>query len=203
MSSCNEQLSLSTINPRAKRIESEHALKNDICYQQAFLILLLNQYLAITLKKQSKKCTITSPTPLVDSLIIDHSVINLREFTKKQCELISGKEYLSNKTVQRRFSKNKQYFVQNFLIDCLREFNYQFDSKYSKPTSKTLRLERIRKVFFNSKYLCSQNEIQSIGKEVNSYLASLLQKEKSVTIEKNDVILAQFKQFTEKNILNN
>ena len=179
-------------NSRAKRIESEHALKNEISNQQAFLIVLLNQFFSITLKKQSKKCTITIPTPKIDKIRNANDLIEVKQLSEKQCELICGKDLLTNKTIQRRFTKNKQYFIQNFLIDTLREFGYYFHSKYSKKTSKTIRLERIQNVFFNYRYSYGFDDIQKIGKEVNSYLSDLLQKENSYTLNQNESFLSQF-----------
>ena len=181
------------INPRAKRIESEHALKNEISYQQAFLIMLLSEYFTITIKRQSKKCTITCPTPIIDTLTLEGVSIEVKELTQKQCELIAGSESLTNKTNQRRFSKNKQYFMQNFLIDSLREFGYYFHSKYSKPTSKTIRLERIKNVYINNILIYSQEDIKSIGKTVNEHLITMLQNESWYVIPVGNSFMSSFR----------
>ena len=135
----------------------------------------------------------TSPTPLVDTLVIGNDLIELKDFAQQQCELLCGSESLQNKTVQRRFTKNRQYFVHNFLIDSLREFGYYFESKYSKPTAKTIRLERIQNVYFKNMLEYTAKDIQKIGKEVNEYLLTLLQKENYYTLLMKDSMLNSFR----------
>ncbi|EMD45437.1 Hypothetical protein EHI5A_204400 [Entamoeba histolytica KU27] len=189
-----QSISASLENPRARRIASEHAFKNGFCFEQGVLLYLLNQYYDLVIKRQPKRSTLTLSCPHVESIQFEDEILDIDHFAEEQCKALSfqSDSQLKRKTLQRRMTKNKIYFIQNLLIDLLREKGLFFESKLAKITSKTIRLERINRVFYKNKLMLDCKQIHQLGNKINNYLLSLVETKKSFFIKQGDETLHQF-----------
>ncbi|ELP92235.1 hypothetical protein EIN_118090 [Entamoeba invadens IP1] len=180
---------------RHKTVEREHEFKNDFCYEQAILVLLVNKEYGVSLEKAGKQSVLTTTMPRIAGIVVNDELIDLKRLSEKQCSLLfNGKEKdgIKEKTLSRRYSKNKSIFIQNFFIDTLLEKGFFFNSKLSKKSDKTLQLERIKEVYFGKIRIFQKNEIIKVGKQVNDYLSNLVETKGRVTLQKNDTTLSQF-----------
>ena len=175
--------------------KKERMLKNERCYEQAFMLALLNQHFSITMTKPDKQSTKTVLMPLIVTLVEDSDLpdctIDIMQMTKEACSAKRQKELENDvkmKTANRRYSKNLPVYVFNLLFDLCMELGYFFNEKLTKETKKLFRQEKILSVFFNGKYLYDSNDILRIGKRANDYLLHCLEN-RVFEVRSNDVNL--------------
>ncbi|KAL7714875.1 Uncharacterized protein QTN25_007600 [Entamoeba marina] len=112
------------ITTRKMYMKNEYESKNELVYQNALLITLLNRYCSITLEKPAKESIITATMPKVTLLHFKKDDINLTELAENQTTLLIKQrqnDYLKEKSLERRKRKNRIIFIQNILIDLLLE----------------------------------------------------------------------------------
>ena len=172
----------------------DNELKNNMCYQQAVIVALVNQYCSITIQKASKESIITETAPIISEVIIDGSYIEIRRVAEElsiKMNLFKDRRQLKEKTVKRRTAKSASAYVNNYLIDILREHNYFFNSKMSKKSNKTFQLERIQAIFVSNEFLMDNDMIVKKGKVINEYLNNLCKLENKVVLKKNDIMISK------------
>ena len=173
----------------------DNELKNLLCYQQAVIIALVNKFCSLTIQKASKDSIITETAPIIIDIIIDGYSIAIRRIAEDLSLNLNkqkDKKKLKEKTIKRRTAKSASAYVNNFLIDILREKGYFFNSKMSKKSNKTYQLERIDAIFFSSLFIMDINHIITCGKVINSYLNNLCKLETKFTLKRNDSNLCKF-----------
>ncbi|KAL7714510.1 TATA-binding protein-associated phosphoprotein [Entamoeba marina] len=152
------------INNISFATKKDHESKLLECYQESFLLGLLNTFCSFSLQHLNKKSIKTPRTPRIHLLYISGETIDVTTITDTQCKLIFNKEIsegVPHKIALRRYNKNKKIFYQNFIYDICLEQGYYFNSKLSKQSNKSLQLERIDKTFLNGKFIF-QKMISSI-----------------------------------------
>ena len=157
--------------------------------QQGVLIELLHQYCSITLKQQKKKVSVSCAYPQIISLDFGNEVLNVEEIADMLYRPVYEEERAKlsqTQTAMRRFGKNKKIFVQHLLIDILREKGFEFQSTLARNTGKTLRLERIEKVYYDGKLVMDFNEFIEKGQMINFVLSDLLDRHHSLLIPRGD-----------------
>ena len=171
-----------------KFFQTKNDYKEFYVIQQGVLLSYLNNYCGFTLKKQKKKAKVTSAYPKLSKLYFDNETIDVQELADKICRPVYKEECVTTKvqTAMRRFEKNKKIFIQHLLIDLLREKGFYFESKLARKSTKTYRLERIEKIYFEGKLLMDFEQFIEKGDAVNSYINSLFD-QTSVTIQKGCV----------------
>ncbi|BFU25317.1 hypothetical protein EHI8A_054060 [Entamoeba histolytica HM-1:IMSS-B] len=190
-------------NPERKQehpfFQSKEDYKEFYVIQQSILLSFLNGFCTITLKRQKKQSIRNLPYPQIISLKFDDEEINVQELAdiiqrpvyEDECKLVKKKQ-----TAMRRFEKNRKIFIQHLLIDLLREKGFQFESKLARNTGKTLRLERIEKIFYGGRLIMDINDFIERGYLINSFINSQLSLTSIITIPKSsnelsNIILSQ------------
>lgn len=182
-------------NEMERYSQNEKTMKNYECYEQAFLIGLLNQFCSFKLQKPFKQSIIIESKPEIISIGFKNETIDIRKIAEDQCKLFADKtetDSISDKTRMRRFAKNRSTFIINFLFDISLEYGFFFNSVLSKKSQKCFQIERINEVFFNNQLLYKRNDINVIGEKLNSYLLNLVKDRKVVDIEMNDQSIQTF-----------
>ncbi|KAL7713796.1 TATA-binding protein-associated phosphoprotein [Entamoeba marina] len=172
-----------------KYVIKKREMKNYESYQQAMILGLLNQYCGMTIEQPTKVSKVTISSPKVITLHFDTEDINIQRIAETQCKLILEEEIqkrISNKTAMRRYEKNKKIFIQNFLFDICLEKGICFNSFLSRKSNKSQQIERISSIHYNINSFITQNQLISKGKAINTYLLSLIQSDKRITIPKCD-----------------
>ena len=167
-------------------------MKNLESYQQAVMLSLINNFCSFTIESPGKHSKVTVTTPRLVLMNINGQDIDVNTLALNQSQQIMKNELssgLSQSTAMRRFEKNKKIFTENFLFDTCLEYGFLFESKPSRKSQKSQQLERIYHIYYNMKHLMDQNLLVKIGKELNDYFFSILEKEKRVTFKiKHDYI---------------
>ncbi|KAL7717589.1 Uncharacterized protein QTN25_004988 [Entamoeba marina] len=175
-------------------LEKEHRVKNEMVYQQAFILALLNQYCGFEIESPLKLSVITASMPRVTKLVFEQEFLLIDELSEKQSLLLLNTDRIGmtkQKAVLRQFRKNAINFTQNLLIDVCIEMGYFFQSLYSKKTKKTFQVERIQNVYLNNKLLFTRDDLLKIGMNVNTFLMQSVE-DKSLSFNKNNETLLRF-----------
>ena len=175
--------------------QNEKTMKNFECYEQAFLIAILNPYCSFKIQKPFKQSIIIESKPEIISIELENEIIDIRKFAEEQCKLYAGQSdtcTISDKTKMRRFAKNRSTFIINFLFDICLSYGFFFNSVLSKKSQKCFQIERINEVFYNNSLLYTRDDIVSIGEKLNTHFLTLSKEKKIVDIEKNDPFIQSF-----------
>ena len=168
---------------------SKDDYKDFYSIQQGVLIDLLHNHCSITLKKQKKKVSVSYAYPQIISLDFGTEILNVQEIAddlyrpvyEEECTKLSQVQ-----TAMRRFGKNKKIFVQHLLIDILRMRGYEFESTLARNTGKTLRLERIEKVYYEGELILDFNQFIEKGQMINYLLSDLTNRHTVFVLPKGD-----------------
>ncbi|KAL7718527.1 hypothetical protein QTN25_004160 [Entamoeba marina] len=170
-----------------KYIKKKRELKDFETYQQSFLLSLLNIYCGFTIRRQRKQSVVTTEAPTVEVLHFVEGDVHVAKLADAKCRPLFEQEVASGvteNTAFRRLKKNKKCYVTNLLIDLCRERGYAFDSKLSRQSKKSDRLERIEKVSYNGELLFTCEEVVKKGSKVNDLLNQKLRHSHGVIIER-------------------
>ncbi|KAL7716861.1 TATA-binding associated phosphoprotein [Entamoeba marina] len=180
---------------RLRYMQNRRDMKDVETFQQSLLLVLLNKFCGFTLETPRKQTIVTLASPTIKAIHFDDETIKISDIADNFCrpafesDIKSG---MKRDSAIRRLEKNKRTFIHNFLFDVLLEKGFFFDSKLSRKTSKTLRIERISRVYYQSQCIVKQNKIVEYGMAVSNHLYSLLSTSKQYIIQKNDPILSGF-----------
>ncbi|EKE37412.1 hypothetical protein ENUP19_0194G0027 [Entamoeba nuttalli] len=188
------QVTSNSTESRCKRGNSinarkEREFKNQLAFQHCLLIGVLNQFASIVLEKPGKQSKMTTTIPFVFSIIIDKTILNIKDLAEYQCSLIKKEEIqngLPFKTVNRRYKKNISATIMNLVYDICYELGVNFISKLSKQSNKSVQIERIDKIYLNEQDIIPKENIMSFGRQINLYLLSLLSNKKQLVLKKED-----------------
>ena len=172
--------------------ERDNELTNQLCFQQAVLIALINNYYDITIKKPTRDSLVTNSIPKITAISNGNEQVDIRKISENLVSTrISNNDMknLQKKTIQRRNRKNILTYINNYLIDLLREEGYFFNSKYSKKSEKTYQLERINEIFYENELLFNLNDIFEKGQKINNYLIEICKQYDYFVIPKGNVVL--------------
>ncbi|KAL7717936.1 Uncharacterized protein QTN25_004636 [Entamoeba marina] len=139
-----------------------------------------------------KKPVLTETLGRIINLEFQQENINIRNLTDTLCSMkydVKEKEELKQKTLRRRYDKNKLIFIHNFIIDILVEKNYFFNFKLSKKSHKTLQFERIQEVFYKDKLLWNKDQLLLHGKLICKHISSQLNCNKDIVIHQNNNVI--------------
>lgn len=167
---------------------TKNEYKDFYSIQQGVLLLFINGYCSITLKKQKKQAKVTSALPVLETLQFDDDAIDVQELANAVFRPVYMNElqYIPKKqTVVRRFEKNKKVFVQHLLIDILVEKGFFFESKFARNTKKTARLERIETIYYGGRVVMQFEEFIKRGYAINNFINGLFGAGTTVVIPKN------------------
>ncbi|ELP85587.1 hypothetical protein EIN_408560 [Entamoeba invadens IP1] len=173
----------------------EKELKNYFSYQQGVVVALVNQFYSIELEPASKASLVTETSPKICSIVIEGEHINIRKKAEElTAQLTKRTEHKrpKEKTMKRRFAKSSSVFVNNYMLDILREHNFFFNSTLSKKSNKTFQLERLDAIFYNGNFVMGATKIGELGKEINDYLNTLCENKKRVVLERNNPFIFAF-----------
>ncbi|KAL7717850.1 TATA-binding protein-associated phosphoprotein [Entamoeba marina] len=180
-------------SPRGKEsnifFRNKYEYKDFYPFQQAVLLAFLNSYCSITLLKQRKQNTVTSSYPIVKTLHFENEQIDVIQLAETLYRPVYAEDSLDVKKKQtafRRYEKNKRVFVQHLLIDILTEKGFFFESHLAKNTKKTLRLERIQKIYYNGRIIMDFKDFLQRGNAINTYLSDSLKSTSMFTIPLKD-----------------
>ncbi|ELP84650.1 hypothetical protein EIN_173150 [Entamoeba invadens IP1] len=179
---------------------TQNEYKDFYVVQQAILIGFLNAYYGVSVSKQKKQTSVTTPFPILQSINFGNDQLDVQVLADKALSETYQRECAEvrkRQTALRRFEKNKKIFVQHLLIDLLEMKGFSFESNLARNTGKTLRLERISKVFFDGHIIMEFGDVISRGYAINNYLNNLVNNGKGQKfIDANDgdiadIILSQ------------
>ena len=92
----------------------DNELKNYLCYEQAVIIALVNQFCSITIQKASKDSIITETAPVISEIIFDESCIEIRRMAEElsiKMNKVNDRRQLKEKTIKRRTAKSASPFL--------------------------------------------------------------------------------------------
>ena len=202
-------------NQKTKMTSKEKFIKwrNYQTCQEAIYIACLNEFCEIQLKKPTKKAYVTMQFFQIESLnFSDEDII---QFSKLVQLLVKQRmEYevsigVEQKTAARRSENYKFSISLNLLNDLLTEFGYvlrdkiYFNSnpkrnvKKKNESQKESIGETIHFIFKNGKILFDKEKIESIGKNINSYLLNLFNDKNIIVLKRKDSMLNSFVNFSE------
>ncbi|BFU21517.1 hypothetical protein EHI8A_192760 [Entamoeba histolytica HM-1:IMSS-B] len=174
-------------------VQSKRNMKNFESIQQAFLIALLNKFGSFILERPIKRSKVTFQTLKVKSFSLLKETIEVAELVDSCCKARSEVELshgISKERVKRRFDKNRFIFLSNLLLDIATELGYFFETKMARNAGGVIQLEKIRKTFYHSQLLFSQEEMMVRGVALNRYVFSLTDNvDKLGKLDRNDPII--------------
>ncbi|KAL7712925.1 TATA-binding protein-associated phosphoprotein [Entamoeba marina] len=115
-----------------------YSQRNYTVYQQAVFLAILNQHYELVLKQSSKRSVVTSQLVRVIKIGNINDTISVSSFIENRCmekieiDRLNG---LNEKTIYRRFSRNKIVETHNLLVDLIREFGVTFESEVGRVIS--------------------------------------------------------------------
>ncbi|EKE39555.1 hypothetical protein ENUP19_0194G0020 [Entamoeba nuttalli] len=183
-------------------IVNKRKLQNYETMQHAILISLLSPFCGFSIKKPRKKAIVRHCMPRLKSLLFENEEIEVIKLADTLCRPIFENEVekgMNKQTAFRRFEKNKRIFVINLLYDLCLEKGYFFDARQSRKTEKTIRLDRIKRIFFKGRYLMDFDELMEQGELINDYLNRIVSDKRGV-IARADKKLMNFTSFNFKKL---
>ena len=149
------------------------------CIAQSILIGLLSKHSEIELTKPNKKCLVTQQFIKINSIkFSEDDVIKMNDFIENRCHERKNYEIHSlendERTATRRIQNYKRIETIHVLIDLLREFQYQFKSKYVEGKKGVLKLETIQSIYKDGKLILNSDDIHSKGLKMNDYLYNII-----------------------------
>ncbi|ELP91356.1 hypothetical protein EIN_153930 [Entamoeba invadens IP1] len=167
-----------TFTPRY--IVNKRNLQNYETMQHAILIGLLNSFCEFVVKKPRKQTIVRHCMPKLKLIRINGEELEVMKMADDHCRPMYDEECkrgMNKQTAFRRYEKNKKIFVINILYDIALELGFFFDAKLSRKTDKSLRIDRIQKVFYKGQYLMNITDLLQVGENINDYINSLLAKD--------------------------
>ncbi|ELP92572.1 hypothetical protein EIN_073950 [Entamoeba invadens IP1] len=156
--------------------KSKNEYKEFYVIQQGVLLAFINSYCGFSIKKQKKRAKVTSAYPKISKLVFPNETIDVQQLADSICRPVYEEEckHVSKKqTAMRRFEKNKKVFVQHLLIDILSEKGFFFESHLARNSTKTYRMERIERIYFDGRLVMQFEDFVKRGSAINNYLNSL------------------------------
>ncbi|ELP93217.1 hypothetical protein EIN_055220 [Entamoeba invadens IP1] len=175
-------------------LKRDNEFKDMLCYQQAVVLALLNRYCSFEIERPGKESTITCTLPKVTKIKFGEYSVDIRKKAEDLTLKLTSdteKKKLKEKTVKRRTAKSASAYVNNYMIDVLSELGFFFNTKLSKKSSKSFRLERVSEIFYNGVLVFDRNQIQHMGREINTFFNEILKTSKTASFFKNDFTLTQ------------
>ena len=169
--------------------------KNILVKEQAIMIALLNQYYTIQIKTPRKRSEKTVNYVSISKInngfdeIDYHTVIEDICRTKMEYDQQQG---LSKKTSYRRFTNNKVSEAHHYLMDLLQYHGYHYVSYFSSGKNNSTKTETFTAIYKDGKLLYDMNAIEEKGREINTYLHSLLETTKIYEIKQGELKIDQF-----------
>ena len=160
-----------TRQQRQEMKQREYIMKDDCVCQKMVLLTLLNQFCSFKIRRQHKKCSNTMTNIEVVKIGFPDFCIDVQKFANIQATKFLEKENenASNLVKVRRIKKSEQIFIDNYIIDVLREYGFFFNSEIGKVFKKSFQVERIKDIFFCGVYLMSKEDILFIGSQIYDY----------------------------------
>ncbi|ELP84841.1 hypothetical protein EIN_283970 [Entamoeba invadens IP1] len=187
---------ISTIAKKSPKLYKD--IRNYQVYQQAVLLALLNQHAEIVLSPQKKKSNVTLPFFTVKSVIFNQTDrVELTHFVEKRCKKQMENDVangISSKTALRRYKTNRVAENLHMVLDLLFEFDYLFVIKTTHGKNGANKLDTVTSCMLPNKVWMTQEQIVSVGMEINSNLSKILSQTESISLPKNSPILCQFLQ---------
>lgn len=164
------------------------------CEQQAVLLLLLNQYFDITIKKPQKtKCECQSFFKIIQMANGD-DVVEVNALIEKRCEEIAEKDVangINEKTANRRKIVNRHVETLHLMNDILSMKGCVFNSKMTTGNHGVVK-ETIHSLQFGE-WCLNKEQISSYGTQMNVFLSELIVQEKGmVTLKREQNVLLEF-----------
>ncbi|EDR27696.1 hypothetical protein EDI_163080 [Entamoeba dispar SAW760] len=175
-----------------KYIVNKRKLQNYETMQQALLIGLLNPFCQFIIKKPRKQTIVRHCMPKVKTIKINDEEIEVMKLADHFCRPLYEEECrkgMNKQTAFRRFEKNKKIFVINILYDLCLEMGYFFDARLSRKTEKSLRIDRIQRVYLHGEYIMDVDDLMEKGELINDYLNKTIAEEYHAIISLNDTTI--------------
>ena len=168
--------------------------RNYQCEQQAVLLLLLNQYFDITIKKPQKTKCESQPFFKIIQMVNGDDVVEVNALIEKRCEEIAQKDVengINEKTANRRKIVNRHVETLHLLNDILSMKGCIFNSKMTTGNHGVVK-ETIHSLQFGD-WSLNKEQISSYGRQMNVFLSELIQQEKGmVLLKKEENVLLDF-----------
>ncbi|ELP85910.1 hypothetical protein EIN_134840 [Entamoeba invadens IP1] len=162
--------------------------------QQAILVGLVSKMFSILIERPPKQSKVTEQIPKIISIMGESSVLEFDSFVKDRFKTELDATYSSEaeriKTL-RLFNRNVFVFTNNFLLDLCTEIGYVFNTRLSKISKNTQRIEYIESVCYKGKVILTKNNLLEKGKRVCKYFSSIVIDKKQTTVEAGDVEIAK------------
>lgn len=174
---------------------TQNDTRNYMVYLEGIFIVLLNQYIDITISKPTKKSIVTQQYLKVESVTIENEIVDVSELIEKRCKDILERDKRSGikeGSAVRRFTLNKTTEIHHFLMDLLQLYGYYYDSKVVAGKNGAMKIEIAENIYFDKKRIFSKKEIFSIGEKINQMLYEMVMINKTIEIKKNNPVFQQF-----------
>ncbi|GAT93904.1 hypothetical protein CL6EHI_118390 [Entamoeba histolytica] len=99
-----------------------------------------------------------------------------------QTEIVADMSLNQIKSLKRRRDLNRAALSFNWLVEYLEQLGYTVERRPTKSAKKTLQMEKVSKISEKNGYIITLTEMQTIGKEVNSYVISQFIKLEKTTV---------------------
>ncbi|ELP89182.1 hypothetical protein EIN_485740 [Entamoeba invadens IP1] len=145
---------------------------------QSILVALLNIKFKIVLKSPLKKAKVTQQLLRIESIEKDNTSLFIEDFVQTRCinRLTFDKEMgVSSKTAGRRAEYNKLTENIHLLMDVLREDGFFFETETTKGKRGTLKMETIKKIYWNGRLFLDKDDIWERGSRINQYINSVFE----------------------------
>lgn len=157
------------------RMYTEH--RNYQSYQQSVLIALINKYGDVVIRKEKKRSNKTVPFYTIQTIIFgSNDKINFDDYIQRRCtekktsDILNG---INEKTATRRYKTNKITEVLHTLIDLLMIRDEELEISSTRYKAGITRTETMIG-FYVERERYGENEIKTIGNQINQYLQQLL-----------------------------
>ncbi|ELP86895.1 hypothetical protein EIN_044530 [Entamoeba invadens IP1] len=132
--------------------------RNNFTLQQTFCICLLSPFCKITLKKPSRRSSVTEQFFRIGNIYFaDNSETEVNAFLKKRCDEMYATDVISGvpeKTAMRRYQNNKKIEMIHFLSDLVffNGYNLTYSGKQGKITNTLENIDRAEWNGFSLKF---------------------------------------------------
>ena len=156
----------------------ERRFKDEFCYQNCFLIAILNRYFGFHLKAPSKRTVKTHSSPIIQSLVVNGELIEIEKYilhnAKKVFELFQHGGMKLEQGQRHKVENCKNLMTSTYLIDALCEFGFFTESTYGYR-HRIVQYEFIERLFYKSKLIFTKKEIMEYGMKLNDYFEEMVE----------------------------
>ncbi|ELP95092.1 hypothetical protein EIN_253760 [Entamoeba invadens IP1] len=168
---------------------SNHVLTEVVC------IAILDEFASIQIERPSRRTFIAHPFIPIEMVSFDskdeilfESVVERRIKERMALDMENG---VTEQTALRRLKKNRTTESIHLLVDILQEKGIHIGCKHSRGSNNVMVIDYIQSINYKNR-VYNIDELEKIGQEIHSHLSLLFEKNKKITLARNDRTLRSF-----------